>query len=214
MGDIMKKLCVILFLGLLLLGCANVSATTGKRASKKHKATVVTSVTNVNNTTVENNAVNNTTTASNVSYYFARVTPNVDQQLISVINSSKSTLDIAIYSLTKKTIVDAIIAAKNRGINVEIITDNVESQSKAEKVELAVLKGDNIPIKINTHSGLMHLKMTVTDDTVTTGSYNYTEEATKDNDEVLVIIKDIATAKEWKTEFENMWNDDTNYANY
>jgi phosphatidylserine/phosphatidylglycerophosphate/cardiolipin synthase-like enzyme len=210
MGAIMKKLCVILFLGLLLLGCANVSATTGKRVSKKHKATEVTSITNANNTTVENN----TTTASNVSYYFARVTPNVDQQLISVINSSKSTLDIAIYSLTKKTIVDAIIAAKNRGINVEIITDNVESQSKAEKVELAVLKGDNIPIKINTHSGLMHLKMTVTDDTVTTGSYNYTEEATKDNDEVLVIIKDSATAKEWKTEFENMWNDDTNYANY
>ena len=123
MGDIMQKLCVILFLGLLLLGCANVSATTGKRVSKKHKATEVTSITNANNTTVENNTVNNTTTASNVSYYFARVTPNVDQQLISVINSSKSTLDIAIYSLTKKTIVDAIIAAKNRGINVEIITD-------------------------------------------------------------------------------------------
>jgi phosphatidylserine/phosphatidylglycerophosphate/cardiolipin synthase-like enzyme len=60
----------------------------------------------------------------------------------------------------------------------------------------------------------MHLKMTVTDDTVTTGSYNYTEEATKDNDEVLVIIKDSSTAKEWKTEFQNMWNDDTNYANY
>lgn len=56
--------------------------------------------------------------------------------------------------------------------------------------------------------------MTVTDDTVATGSYNYTQSTTTENDEVLVIIKDIATAKAWKSEFYNMRNDNTNYVNY
>ena len=60
----------------------------------------------------------------------------------------------------------------------------------------------------------MHLKMTVTENTVTTGSYNYTQAATNENDEVLVIINDKTIAKEWKQEFETMWNDNNNYKNY
>ncbi len=208
----MKKLGIILISCLLLLGCASVSASPRKTA-QRHKETVTTNAVTATPSTT-NEVVANNTTSANVSYYFARVTPNVDQQLINVINSSKNTLDIAIYSLTKKSIVDAIINAKNRGIGVEIITDKIESKSKIEKAELALLQVDNIPIKINSHSGLMHLKMTVTDDTVTTGSYNYTEAATTENDEVLVIIKDSSMAKSWKAEFESMWNDNTNYANY
>jgi len=149
--------------------------------------------------------------SNNVNYYFARQTPNVDQQLIKVIDASKSSLDIAIYSLTKKTIVDSIIRAKDRGINVKIITDKIESKGKTEKADLKLLEADKIPIKINSHSGLMHLKMTVTDDVVTTGSYNYSAAATTENDEVLIIINDNNMAKAWKSEFELMWNDTSNY---
>lgn len=184
----MKKVLIIIASCLLLTGCT--------KASAKTNITIPATIT------------------SNTSYYFARQTPNVDQQLIKVIDSSKSTLDIAIYSLTKKSIVDAIIKAKDRGINVEIITDKIESSSKSEKAELSLLKAKSIPIKINKHSGLMHLKMTVTDSIVTTGSYNYTANATNENDEVLVVINDANTAKQWKTEFETMWNDTTNYKNY
>ena len=210
----MKKIGVIVVLVLLLIGCASVSATTRKTAGKRHKATVTTNAVTATSSTTSTAPIVTNTTNANVSYYFARATPNVDTNLINVINSSKNTLDIAIYSLTKKSIVDSIISAKNRGINVELMTDKIESKSKSEKAELALLQADNIPIKINTHSGLLHIKMTVTDDTVTTGSYNYTEAATDKNDEVLVIIKDAATAKAWKTEFDNMWNDTTNYTNY
>ena len=101
----MKKLTFILVLLILLTGCTK-------------------SLTNISssNTVTIPIAID-----SNVSYYFARQTPNVDQQLIKVIDSSKSTLDIAIYSLTKKSIVNAIINAKNRGINVEVITDKIKS---------------------------------------------------------------------------------------
>lgn len=183
----MKKLSIILVLCLLLTGAYSVGAT-------------------VNNTA--------TTNANNLSYYFARQTPNVDQQLIKVIDSSKTTLDIAIYSLTKPTIVTSIVNAKNRGVVVEVITDKIEAATKSQKAELAILKADKIPVKINSHSGLMHLKMTVTENTVTTGSYNYSAEATTENDEVLVIIKDSSMVKTWKSEFDTMWNDTKNYKAY
>ena len=57
-----------------------------------------------------------------VKYYFTRATGDLDKQLIKVIDSSRVTLDIAIYTLTKQTITDAIIKARNRGVKVRIIT--------------------------------------------------------------------------------------------
>lgn len=77
------------------------------------------------------------------------------------------------------------------------------------------LQSKGIPIKINEHSGLMNLKLTIEDNTqVATGSYNYTEDSSKENDEVLVIINDVNTAQNFENEFNTMWNDNKNYTNY
>lgn len=152
---------------------------------------------------------------NNVQYYFTRAKQNPDIQLIKVIDSAKTNLDIAIYSLTKQSIVDSIIQTKNRGVNVRIITDKIESKSKSEKKMLILLKNDNIPIKINSHQGLMHMKVSIADkSTVTTGSYNYTQNATKFNDEVLVIIKDSNVAQDFEDEFSSMWSNNNDYKNY
>ena len=149
---------------------------------------------------------------SEVQYYFPRAGQHPDQELIKVINSSKSNLDIAIYSLTKKEIVDAIVNAKKRGVNVRIISDKQESSTKAQSKELSILKRAGIPIKINSHSGLMHMKVTIADkSTVTTGSYNYTVAATNYNDEVLVILNSEKAAQDFEKEFETMWNDNSNF---
>jgi|GEM_PF-1467664 len=150
-----------------------------------------------------------------VEYYFPRAGQDPVQPLVNVINSANSSLDIAIYSLTKPDIVDAIAAAENRGVAVRVITDREESGNKYQAKELLVLSNAGIPIKINSHKGLMHLKVTIADDkTVTTGSYNYTDEATYDNDEVLVIINDQNIAQNWDNEFQSMWTDDADYQDY
>ena len=150
---------------------------------------------------------------NNIQYYFTRAKQSPDLQLIKIINSTQSNLDIAIYSLTKQSIVDSIIKAKNRGVKVRIITDKMESKSKSEKKILILLQG--IPVKINSHSGLMHLKVTIADkNVVTTGSYNYTNNATRVNDEVLVIIKDVNVAKDFENEFNGMWSNENDYINY
>lgn len=155
------------------------------------------------------------TNTDSTSYYFSKANQHPDEALINIINSSKETLNIAIYSLTKKEIVNAIINAKNRGVNVRLITDKEESSYKSEKPQLALLKKNGIPIKINSHSGLMHLKVTIADkSTTTTGSYNYTESATNKNDEVLVVIKGETTATTFENQFDNMWNDTVNFKEY
>jgi phosphatidylserine/phosphatidylglycerophosphate/cardiolipin synthase-like enzyme len=45
-------------------------------------------------------------------------------------------------------------------------------------------------------------------------SYNYTNEATYENDEVLVIIHDPVAAQDFGNEFQSMWSDSKNYVDY
>jgi phosphatidylserine/phosphatidylglycerophosphate/cardiolipin synthase-like enzyme len=122
---------------------------------------------------------------------------------------------VAIYSITKEDIADSLIKAKNKGLDLKVITDKTNSESKSEKIILNKLQKANIPIKVETHTGLMHLKVCIIDNsTLLTGTYNYTDSATKYNDENLLVIKDSNIINQYLDEFNLMWNDNTNYSNY
>jgi phosphatidylserine/phosphatidylglycerophosphate/cardiolipin synthase-like enzyme len=155
------------------------------------------------------------TDTAKVEYYFPRAGQDVQSQLISVINSADKTLDVAIYSFTDTKIGDAMIQAHQRGVTVRVITDQEQATGKSQKALLKKLVQAGIPVKENTHSGLMHLKVTIVDDKVATiGSFNYTKAAEKTNDEVFVILRDETAAKDFEAEFETMWNDKTRFTDY
>lgn len=143
-----------------------------------------------------------------MEYYFSHTPIALDQKLIEKINLAQKTLDIAIYTLTKKEIVNAIIAAKQRGVIVRMICDKGQSTTPYQLDDIKNLQANHIPIKVNTHAGLMHLKVTIIDQQIITfGSYNYTKAATLHNDELLVIIIDPVTALDFTHQFEKMWYD-------
>jgi len=157
----------------------------------------------------------NSQTDSQIETYFTKKDGNLDKILIKEINGAQKTLNVAIYSLTKENIADAILEAKKRGVDVKVITDKLESQSKFQKAILDKLKTNSIPIKINSHAGLMHLKLSIIDDkTVLGGSYNYTANATKENDENLIIMRNPNIVSDYSTEFNTMWKNTTDYLNY
>jgi phosphatidylserine/phosphatidylglycerophosphate/cardiolipin synthase-like enzyme len=150
-----------------------------------------------------------------IETYFTRQQGNLNAILINNINTANKSIYMAIYSITKEDIADSIIKAKNRGLDVKIITDKINSQSKSEETILKKFQKTNIPIKIETHAGLMHMKVCIIDDSILlTGSYNYTENATKENDENLLVIHNADLANQYTTEFNSMWNNVNDYANY
>ncbi|REE80211.1 excalibur calcium-binding domain-containing protein [Paenibacillus taihuensis] len=139
---------------------------------------------------------------------FTQANQQPDKLLISVINEATKTLDIAIYSLTKPDIVDAIKQAKKRGVAVRVITDRIQSGGKTQKEALKLLGSAGIPLKINKHSGLMHLKMTIVDGkTATTGSFNYSKSASTENDEILMVLRSEEVAQSFASQFQEMWED-------
>lgn len=149
-----------------------------------------------------------------MNYYFTHTGVEVDQKLIEKINTAQKTLEIAIYALTRNEIVNAIVAAKQRGVVVRVICDREQANSKYELKDMETLKMHQIPVKVNTHSGLMHLKITIIDEIIVAlGSYNYTKAATLENDEVLVIVEEESLATASRERFEEMWNDSKRYKN-
>ena len=140
-----------------------------------------------------------------VDYSFSNVKGEPEKQLLEVINNAKDTLKIAIYNLDNEEIADAMVEAKKRGVEVQVITDEEKAANKDTKQLLTDFASKNIPIKINTQNK-MHLKLTIADGkTIVTGSFNYTDNSIEENQEVLVSISSDNIAVKWEDIFDELW---------
>ena len=150
--------------------------------------------------------------SKSVELLFPRENENPVPVLTNLYNNAKKKIDVAIYSFTQPEILKALTNAKKRGVDVRVIVDREQSNGNVMKHAINTLLIDKIPVKVNTHSGLMHLKMSVIDDsTATTGSYNYSKAATDTNDEMFVVVSDQAFAKKCENYFNRMWDDNENF---
>lgn len=115
---------------------------------------------------------------------------------------------VAVYGLTSPQAVKALVAAGKRGIEVRIITDRERLNDVKQRAALAALREAGIPIKINRHDNLMHLKQVVIDDEVNTnGSMNHTTSGNRFNDERVDVIRDHALSAKAREKFLSMWKD-------
>lgn len=126
------------------------------------------------------------------------------QKLIDKINSSKSSLYIAIYSFTHDDISDAVIRAKKRGVEVKVIYDSDQSKNAASDDER--LSGAGIEVAYRNGSGYMHNKFTIIDmNVVATGSFNYSNNADTRNEENLIFLDSEGLAEKFKQNFDIIW---------
>jgi len=118
-----------------------------------------------------------------------------DKELIALINAAKSRIYFAIYTFTLPSIADALISAKQRGIDVRGVVDSEQSGNSYGVPIKDKLLAAGIPLVTEKHStgnGIMHIKLLVTDSAYAFGSYNWTSSATAINDEILEIGTDPA----------------------
>lgn len=151
-------------------------------------------------------------TGTAIDYVFTSEGQKPDQLIMNLINQSQATLDVAIYNLSRESIIQALVEAQKRGVQVHILIDKTKVEKKSQIKALQALIDAGAMIKVNTFEGKMHEKMLIADRKIATvGSFNYTDESSEDNDEVLVAIHDTNLAEQWTTIFNNMWNDDKRY---
>jgi phosphatidylserine/phosphatidylglycerophosphate/cardiolipin synthase-like enzyme len=133
---------------------------------------------------------------------------HLEKRLIELIDKEKSSIHVCIYTFTHRSVANALIEAKKRGVEVEVIVDrfSVKIQSPMKKlleahIPVYVWDPDRLKRK-NAHRPLMHNKFCVFgSDKVWTGSFNFTYEASKMHQENALVLQDAALASAYKGQF-------------
>jgi phosphatidylserine/phosphatidylglycerophosphate/cardiolipin synthase-like enzyme len=116
-------------------------------------------------------------------------------------------LDIAIYIFTDDQIGDAVLAADQNGVAIRIFTDSERACSRGS--EISRLADEGIPVRVDDHAGEMHHKFAVINNqTVITGSYNWSAKADERNWENLLVIQSYEIAADYAANFDLMWEED------
>jgi len=129
-------------------------------------------------------------------------TGGIEQYLIEKINNAKSSIDVAVYQFDLESVVQALINAKNRGVDVRVVYDN----DYADPAKISELENAGIKAIPDDRSAFMHNKFFVFDDQcLWTGSFNITENAAYKNDENALYFCSDDAAENYTTEFSEMF---------
>lgn len=127
---------------------------------------------------------------------------NCTAKIVKTIKQAKHSILVQAYTITSYPIEKALIKAARNKVNVQIIID--KNQYQQFPAPINYLAKANIPIWLDCNlSGLAHNKVMIIDNqTVITGSFNFTKAAQYNNAENLLIINDknlaIAYSKNWQ----------------
>ena len=124
----------------------------------------------------------------------------------SAIDAAQQRIDVAMYSFTNDELGQALVRAKQRGVEVRVILE--KQQSTTQYSELELLKNANIPVRIDSNPQLMHHKFAVIDsEFVITGSMNWTANGVKENNENVLVIHSPELNAQFAQEFETLWKE-------
>jgi phosphatidylserine/phosphatidylglycerophosphate/cardiolipin synthase-like enzyme len=146
-----------------------------------------------------------------VKSYFSPTDNATANAVIPLINAAEHTLDIAMFFLTSQPIGQAVLAAKNRGVQVRVVIDAGGAANQYSQTPAFCAAG--IPVKWENWGGKSHSKWAVADSAyagqaaVVFGSMNWTGAGNADNDENTLYVKNDGFASAFQTEFNRQWAD-------
>ncbi|MDD3626307.1 MAG: phospholipase D-like domain-containing protein [bacterium] len=131
---------------------------------------------------------------------------DIDAKVVNFISSATSTVDVAIFNINRQCIVDALIAKKRQGKNVRVVTEADYYNNANYKPFYNQLQAAGITVVPDIGTALMHHKFIVVDGTkVLTGTYNFTDDQTFNDKNMIVIIKSSSLANFYTQEFNQMF---------
>ncbi|MDO9449592.1 MAG: phospholipase D family protein [Rugosibacter sp.] len=114
--------------------------------------------------------------------------------IVRALTEAQQTIHVQAYLLTSRSISQALMAAKARGVIVAILADQKMLDS-GQISQIPTLAAADIPIRLETRYAIAHNKIILIDAAtphgiLITGSYNFTWSAQARNAENLLILRD------------------------
>lgn len=139
-----------------------------------------------------------------VECYFAPE-DDVRDEIIAEIRDADNTIDFMAFAFTSEDIAKAMAARIKDGVRVRGLFEARQAGSKYSRDDFLTKRGARIQEDHNPYT--MHNKVIVVDDeTVITGSYNFSQSAETKNDENVVIIHSPDIATRYRKQFESLLN--------
>jgi len=123
--------------------------------------------------------------------------------LLNSIRSAQRSIDVCVYNFTDDRIANALTMAMERGVKVTVLTERSSMTCRGSVVaKLRQIGAATFVVERGTR--LMHHKLAIFDDRyVLSGSYNYTNAALK-NDENLTLISQAANVRDYIDNFRKL----------
>ena len=137
-----------------------------------------------------------------IEIYFASEGPVIDE-ILAEITDAESTIRFMTFSFTRDDLGMALLDAAERGVTVEGVFETTGSETSFSEMTRLFCAG--LDVRQDGNPGILHHKVFIIDeDTVVTGSFNFSNNAVESNDENLVIIQEPDIATLFLQEFERM----------
>ena len=135
---------------------------------------------------------------------------SIEGRLIEKINAAQTSIHIASFEFNLTPVAEALIAAKQRGVDVRWVTDDengLEADEEPGRGQFAMLQDAGIEVRSDTRSALMHNKFWIFDGQILwTGSTNITVNGIFKQDNNTVVIQSPELATIYEREFQEMWD--------
>jgi phosphatidylserine/phosphatidylglycerophosphate/cardiolipin synthase-like enzyme len=134
---------------------------------------------------------------------------SVADVIMRLLHKASSSIDAALYRFNHPGLAQALEEAAQRGVRVRLLVDGNKYEESRTTQEL--LTSAFIPFRLafgrQGRGSKMHHKFVILDQqTVLTGSYNWTLESEDENHENLLILQDPHPVEAYTREFEVLWS--------
>ena len=128
--------------------------------------------------------------------------------MVTAIQGAQRSIRFMTFSFTLDEIGDALLQEAQSRVNVQGIFETTGSETQFS--ELTPLFCAGLAVRQDGNPYILHHKVFIIDDqTVITGSFNISANATDSNDENLLIIRDADLAAQYVAEFNRRWAEAT-----
>jgi len=130
----------------------------------------------------------------------------MEQALLALLNGAQDSVHAALYALDRASIRDALIAARGRGVEVQVVADDDAYAESQYYPHFRALEQAGIPLVLDNRSSLMHNKFLVVDgQAVWTGSTNMTDTCFTYNHNNSLVLTSTQVAYAYNLEFHEMF---------
>lgn len=128
--------------------------------------------------------------------------------VLKTIGSAQHSIQMLAYSFQAPDIMQALVDARNRGVEVRVVIDKKRNLGKTSVAAMDFVTRNGVEVRTNDHFHIHHDKTIIVDgNTVETGSFNFAPSAETSNSENVVVIRDMPeVSRQYIEHWQSRWN--------